>query len=88
MKLIVFSAVPGLAVAGVHHPRIASHLVTTFTEDQLRQMIADPNLAICVGIELTAADVEGFIATHCKPPAPEDELPAEAATKPGKARAG
>lgn len=47
----------GMIRGGVRHGRLAEHLVTRFTADQLREMIAERDLSVVVGRPLTPADI-------------------------------
>ena len=44
----------GMIRGGVRHPRgFATHLVGAFTADQLRELVAEPDLVVLVGQPLT-----------------------------------
>jgi hypothetical protein len=57
MLITVVCHRPGLIRAGKRHPKVESYLVTQFTADQLREMLAEPELTIVVGHPLTTADI-------------------------------
>ena len=56
-RLVVACARPGLIRGGVRHPKLAEHLIGAFTPDQLRELLAEPEIAIVVGRPLTLDDV-------------------------------
>ena len=47
----------GMIRGGVRHGRVAEHMVTRFTPDQLRELIAEPNITVVVGRPLTSVDI-------------------------------
>lgn len=47
----------GMIRGGVRHGRVAEHLVGRFTPDQLRELIAEPNITVVVGRPLTSVDI-------------------------------
>jgi hypothetical protein len=47
----------GMLRGGVRHGRVAEHLVTAFTPDQLREMVAERDLVVVVGRPLTTVDI-------------------------------
>ena len=54
---IVCTREGGMIRAGRRHGRAAEHLVTDFTPDQLRELIAEPNISVVVGRPLTPVDI-------------------------------
>lgn len=89
MRLVIVSNRPGLIRGGVRHPQAAEYAPGTFTPDQLREMLAEPELTLAVGRLLTQADIDaldgGEAAAAVQVTAPE-AAPAKSA-KPSKARA-
>ena len=58
MKLtIVCIREGGMIRAGRRHGRAEEHLVTDFTADQLRELIAEPAISVIVGRPLTPVDI-------------------------------
>ncbi len=68
MQLLVSCSRPGLGVAGKMHPQFAAYPVGEFSEEQLREMIADRHISIAVGTPLTADGVAAFVAEHIAAP--------------------
>nr|WP_294547671.1 hypothetical protein [uncultured Rhodopila sp.] len=56
-RLVIACARPGLIRGGVRHPKVAEHLIGAFSPDQLRELLAEPEIAVVVGRPLTLDDV-------------------------------
>lgn len=66
---------PGLIRGGVRHPRQEMHLLGRFTPDQLREMLAEPELSLVIGRPLTAADIAAIEAAGAVHPHTEHHNP-------------
>lgn len=71
---------PGLIRGGVAHPRHASYPLAHFTEAQLAEMLAEPELVLVLGARVTREMIPlvGSDATAAEePPPPPPETPPE-----------
>lgn len=58
MQLTIVCVRPGGMIrAGRRHGRAEEHLVSDFTADQLRELIAEPDISVIVGRPLTPVDI-------------------------------
>lgn len=53
----------GLNRGGARHVRHQAHRLEDFSPQQLREMLAEPDLALIVGAPLTAKQIDGIEAT-------------------------
>lgn len=52
-RLVIACTRPGLIRGGVRHPKSASYQLDFFAEPALREMLAEPELVLALGVPLT-----------------------------------
>lgn len=58
--LFIACARPGLIRAGRRHPAVAAYLIDDFSPADLREMLAEPALAIAIGDGLTEEHIAAY----------------------------
>ena len=77
MQVMISCDRPGYVRAGQRHPEFATYFAGRFSAAQLRELIADRHLTVCVGHQLTADQVDDFVSKNTTSAA--DSQSAEAA---------
>jgi predicted RNA-binding Zn ribbon-like protein len=77
MQVMIFCERPGLICAGQRHPEFATYFAGRFTAAELRELIANRFLTVCIGQRLAADQVDEFLSKNN--PAEEQGTSAEAA---------
>ena len=62
--LVIACSRPGLLRGGVRHPAIARHALDAFTPEQLRELLAEPALAVAIGEPLSPQFLDEMEATR------------------------
>jgi hypothetical protein len=68
-RLVIACSRPGLIRGGVRHPKLASYPLGHFAEAALREMLAEPELALVLGTEVTVDMLPSVAAPAATPPA-------------------
>jgi TPP-dependent 2-oxoacid decarboxylase len=67
MQVMIFCDRPGYVRAEQRHPEFATYFAGRFSAAQLRELIADRHLTVCVGHQLTADQVDDFVSKNTTP---------------------